>query len=126
MINKICLVIKNSEGDILVNKSPRTTVWAFPFFYKNDIDFKLINSILDVTNEYNIENIKAINYLFETKLKTTGLDSIVTSYYELLAQEKHITKIYNNYFSLIKYVSKKRLEVFYNTSPNISIYLHKT
>ena len=124
MLNKVCLIIKNSTNKILVNKCLKNTIWSFPYFYKKKPNTKLINSILELTNRYNIESIKTINYLFETTQKTIDTDMIIMSYYELLTQEEYSTKIYNNFFTFVRYVPKDKLKILPHISPIINTYLN--
>jgi len=123
MLNKVCLIIRNSTNKILVNKCLKNITWSFPYFYEERSNTKLINSILELTNKYNIKDIKTINYLFETTQKTIDTDTLIMSYYELITQEEYSTKIYNNFFTFVRYVPKDKLKTLYKTSPVINTYL---
>ena len=124
MLHKICLIIKNSRDNILVIKTPNDNIWKFPYIYKNDTNIKLINLILEVTNNCGIENVITINYKFETTKRTVGLSMLTTSYYELITQEKYIVKTYNTFFSLMRYTQINNLKILFNTSPAINKYIN--
>ena len=126
MLHKLCLIIKNSADNILVTKTSNDNVWKLPYLYKSNPNAKLINSILEITNNCGVENITTITYKFETTKRTVGLNMLTTSYYELITQERYLTRPCNSFFSLMRYIQIEHLKILFNTSPAIKKYITLT